>query len=83
MNLTKEEQEKYKSYNRAYNLYSPNHTDNNAKIIAQQKKEEEAKKKKQQQLLSRLKKMKQSAIKRGMVNQKPYFAKVTEEKNNA
>lgn len=83
MNLTKEEQEKYKSYNRAYNLYSPNHNDYDAKAAAKRKKEEEDKKKREQQLLSRLKKLKQSAAKRGMLNQKPYYAKVTEETNNA
>ena len=83
MNLTKEELEKYKSYNRAYNLYSPNHNSYDAKAAAKRKKEEEDKKKKEQQLLSRLKKMKQSAAKRGMLNQKPYRAQVAEEKANA
>ncbi len=83
MNLTKEEKEKYESYNRAYNLYSPNHNDYDKTAAQKQKKEEEDKKKRTQKLLSRLKDMKKSAVKRGMYGQKPYYAKVTEEHNNA
>ena len=41
MNLSKEEQEKYQGYNRAYNLYSPNHNNYDATAAKQKKKEEE------------------------------------------
>ncbi len=82
MTLTKEEKEKYEGYNRAYNLYSPNHTDSNNQFLKEKQKAEEAKKKRQQKLLERLGKMKQSAVKRGMYGQKPYQAKVTEETSN-
>lgn len=83
MTLTKEEKEKYQSYNRAYNLYSPNHNNFNAKLAKERQKAEEDKKKRAEKLLSRLKDMKKSAVKRGMYGQKPYQAKVTEEQSNA
>ena len=83
MALTKEEQEKYKSYNRAYNLYSPNHNNYNPKIAKELKKEEEEKKKRQQKLLTKLGQLKKSAVKRGMYNQKPYHAQVIKERENA
>ena len=83
MNLTKEEKEKYQSYNRAYNLYSPNHNYYDKTAAKQRKKEEEDKKKRTQQLLTRLKDMKKSAVKRGMYGQKPYHATVLKEQSNA
>ncbi len=82
MNLTKEEQAKYKSYNRAYNLYSPNHNQYDAKAAKQRAKEEEEKKNRQKKLLTRLGQLKKSAVKRGMFGQKPYQATVTEESKN-
>ena len=82
MNLTKEEKEKYEGYNRAYNLYSPNHTNSNAKEIQKRQQEEEDKKKRTQKLLSRLQQLKKSAVKRGMYNQKLYQAQVSEESKN-
>lgn len=82
MSLTKEEKEKYESYNRAYNLYSPNRNTYDSTAGKLRKKEEEEKKKRQEKLLSRLKDMKKSAVKRGMYGQKPYTAKVTEETSN-
>ena len=83
MTLTKEEMEKYKGYNRAYNLYSPNRNSYDASAAKQRAKEEEEKKKRQEKLLAKLKDMKKSAVKRGMYGQKPYQAKVSEEKSNA
>ncbi|MBR5239262.1 MAG: hypothetical protein IKW04_01635 [Clostridia bacterium] len=83
MNFTKEENEKFKSYNRAYNLYSPNHNQYDKAAAQQRKKEEEEKKKRAQKLLTRLKDLKKSAVKRGMYHQNPYKAQVAEESKNA
>lgn len=83
MALTKEEQDKYKSYNRAYNLYSPNHNYSNARIAKEKQKAEEDKKKREQKLLVKLGQMKKSAVKRGMYNQNPYKAQVIKETENA
>ena len=83
MTLTKEEKEKYEGYNRAYNLYSPNHSYYDKTAAQKRKKEEEDKKKHTEKLLTRLKDMKKSAVKRGMYGQKPYQASVIKEQSNA